>query len=160
VSPFCHAHHNDNFLHLQFDRWENEIQTEKRDERKCLMPHPDHCGRSPTTMTIDYLPILELCDDLFARKFDDSVDTAIKDIIDFNRARDEEEFRRLEVEGSTQSSSLSTPKFDTTFEGEGILIVAKETVKDEQPLCLGLGPSKNKVGTGLIPYWSIFLNVY
>jgi hypothetical protein len=40
---------------------------------------------------------------------------------------------------------LSTPKFDTIFEGEGILIVAKETVKDEQPLCLGLGPSKNKV---------------
>ncbi len=83
------------------------------------MPHPDHCGRSPTTMTID-LPILELCDDFFARKFDDNIDTAIKDIIDFNRARDEEEFRRLEAEGSTQNSSLSTPKFDTIFEGEGI----------------------------------------
>jgi len=144
VSPFCHAHHNSNFLHLQFDRWENEIQTGKRDPRKCIMPHPDQCGRSPTTMTIDYLPILELCGELFARKFDDNIDSTIKDVIDVNRAREEEEFRRLEAEGVSQQAnfSLFAPTFDPTFEGEGVLIVAKETLKDQQPLCLGLGPTK------------------
>jgi len=68
-TKYCHHHHNDNFLHVQFDRWENEIEDEKsRDERKCLMPHADHCGRSPTTMTVDYLPLLEISNDLFARK--------------------------------------------------------------------------------------------
>lgn len=66
-SKFCYYHHNDNFLHVQFDRWENELDG-NRDERKCLMPNPDHCGRSPTTMTKDYLPMLNLSNDLFARK--------------------------------------------------------------------------------------------
>jgi len=102
-------------------------------------------------MTMDYLPILELCDDLFARKFDDNVDSTIKDVIDVNRAREEEEFRRLEAEGSSPQGnfSLFAPTFDPTFEGEGVLIVAKETLKDQQPLCLGLGPTKNKVRLSL-----------
>jgi Core-2/I-Branching enzyme len=65
---FCHKHHNSNFLHLQFDQWENERAIELRDERKCVMPDPNHCGRSPTTMTLDYLDILELTEDLYARK--------------------------------------------------------------------------------------------
>lgn len=63
-----HRHHNWNFLHLQFDQWENERSIELRDERKCVMPDPNHCGRSPTTITLDYLDILELSEDLFARK--------------------------------------------------------------------------------------------
>jgi len=67
-SKFCTKHHNENFLHLQFDRWESDLPEELRDPRKCMMPDPDHCGRSPTTMTIDYVDILELSDDLFARK--------------------------------------------------------------------------------------------
>jgi hypothetical protein len=66
---YCTKHHNWNFLHVQFDRWENELEVELRDPRKCLMPSPDHCGRSPTTMTMDYMDVLELTDgDLFARK--------------------------------------------------------------------------------------------
>jgi hypothetical protein len=67
-SEFCKAHHNDNFLHLQFDRWESELPGHLRDPRKCPMPDPNHCGRSPTIMTIDYADILELSGDLFARK--------------------------------------------------------------------------------------------
>ena len=55
TAPFCNKHHNWNFLHLQFDRWENERKLELRDERKCVMPDPNHCGRSPITMTLDYL---------------------------------------------------------------------------------------------------------
>jgi hypothetical protein len=67
-TPFCHKHHNWNFVHLQFDQWENERDISSRDERKCIMLDPDHCGRSPTTMMLDYLDILELSEDLFARK--------------------------------------------------------------------------------------------
>jgi len=67
-SEYCVTHHNRHFLHLQFDRWESELPAGKRDERKCPMPNPDHCGRSPTLMTLDYADILELSDELFARK--------------------------------------------------------------------------------------------
>jgi Core-2/I-Branching enzyme len=67
-TKFCHQHHNQNFLHLQFDRWENSMPIEQRDPRKCPMPDPNHCGRSPTTMTLDYADIMELSADLFARK--------------------------------------------------------------------------------------------
>jgi hypothetical protein len=37
------------------------------------------------------------------------------------------------------------PKVDLSFEGHGVLIVAKETVNDTKPLCLGLGETQNKV---------------
>ena len=67
-TAYCKKHHNSNFLHLQFDRWESELPAGKRDERKCPMPNPDHCGRSPTIMTVDYADILELSNELFARK--------------------------------------------------------------------------------------------
>lgn len=67
-TEFCHHHHNTNFLHLQFDRWESELPATARDPRKCPMPDPDHCGRSPTIMTLDYVDILELSEDMFARK--------------------------------------------------------------------------------------------
>ena len=39
-----------------------------RDERKCLMPDRDRCGRSPALLTKDYLFAIEMSDDLFARK--------------------------------------------------------------------------------------------
>jgi hypothetical protein len=67
-TEFCTKHTNRNFLHLQFDRWESDLPESERDERKCMMKDPNHCGRSPTTMTVDYVDILELSDDLFARK--------------------------------------------------------------------------------------------
>lgn len=67
-TEFCHKHHNRNWLHLQFDRWESELPAGKRDDRKCPMPNPDHCGRSPTLMSVDYADLLELSDELFARK--------------------------------------------------------------------------------------------
>ena len=67
-TSFCLKHHNRNFLHLQFDRWESDIPQEERDQGKCMLKDPDACGRSPTTMTVDYADILELSDDLFARK--------------------------------------------------------------------------------------------
>ena len=142
-SKFCGKHHNNNFLHVQFDRWENELDDGSRDPRKCVMKDPNHCGRSPTTMTMDYLPVLELAGDLFARKFNDAVDSNIKDVIDIKRARDE----KFILENAADSFDVSLPPnpVDTSFEGEGVLIVAKETLNDAEPLCLGLGMTKNRV---------------
>jgi len=82
-SPFCRKHVNDNFLHVQFDRWENEKP--QAAAQKCLQPNPRHCGRSPTTLTLDYLPVLELGGALFARKFDARKDASILDALDEKR---------------------------------------------------------------------------
>ncbi len=49
-------------------RWESEIKSSARDERKCPLKNKDHCGRSPTILTKDYMYALELTEDLFARK--------------------------------------------------------------------------------------------
>lgn len=157
---FCATLHNDNFLHLQFDRWENEAAGQ-RDERKCIMKNPDHCGRSPTTMTLDYLPTLELSGDLFARKFDDAVEPLIKDYIDKRREKEEERFKRekefmkdMEAENKTESLPLE----EWEFQGEGVLIVAKETVGDKEPLCLGMEKDNNKVCTNTYASSYAFLN--
>ena len=144
---FCSTLHNDNFLHIQFGSWENESkEANQRDARKCLMRNPDHCGRSPTTMTLDYLPVLELSGDLFARKFDDVVEPALKDYIDKRREKEEERFLReealaKEIEANKTAGVEVTQKLPLEsweFQGEGVMLVAKETVLDEVPLCLGL----------------------
>lgn len=85
-SPFCTKHVNDNFLHVQFDRWENEKATAAA--HKCLQPNPRHCGRSPTTLTLDYLPVLDLGGALFARKFDARKDAVILGALDQQRRRE------------------------------------------------------------------------
>eukprot|EP00980_Cylindrotheca_fusiformis_P031044 scaffold25738_cov127-Cylindrotheca_fusiformis.AAC.4 len=138
---FCNKHHNWNFLHLQFDQWENERALKMRDERKCVMPDPNHCGRSPTTMTMDYLDILELSGDLFARKFDDNVDTKIKDVIDARRKQEEFELTSLNIT-EPRAAAFSYP---LALEGHGTLLVAKDTINSDNPLCLGLGEERNKV---------------
>jgi hypothetical protein len=144
---FCSTLHNDNFLHIQFGSWENESkEANKRDPRKCVMRNPDHCGRSPTTMTLDYLPVLELSGDLFARKFDDVAEPLVKDYIDKRRAKEEERFIReealaKEIDANKTAGVEVTKKLpleEWEFEGEGVMLVAKETVSDEVPLCLGL----------------------
>jgi len=134
-SPYCGTHHNWNFLHLQFDRWESDLDSKERDERKCIMPDPNHCGRSPTTLTMDYVDILELTGDLFARKFDCD-DDSVKDVIDAMRAKEDAVIR-----GEDDADKA----FDVSFEGHGVLVVAKETLRDKVPLCMGLGESANVV---------------
>ena len=144
---FCATLHNDNFLHIQFDRWENEAAGQ-RDARKCIMKNPDHCGRSPTTMTLDYLATLELSGDLFARKFDDVVEPVIKDYIDKRREKEEERLkkeREITTENKVENKTEPFPLEEWEFQGEGVLIVAKETAGDEVPLCLGLEADGNKV---------------
>ena len=148
---FCSTLHNDNFLHIQFDRWENEAEGE-RDQRKCLFKNRNHCGRSPTTMTLDYLPVLELSGDLFARKFDDLKEPIIKDYIDKKREKDELRFKKeeelmkeIEVNKTQGLEVKSAPLEEWEFQGEGVLIVAKQTINDEIPLCMGLDKKNNNV---------------
>lgn len=138
---FCHKLHNWNWLHLQFDQWENERKVALRDERKCVMPDPNHCGRSPTTMTLDYLDILELSGDLFARKFSDTVEPKAKDFVDAIRRKEESKLRSKNI-------TKPLPYFGNDYlslEGHGTLIVAKETAHDDEPMCLGLGEERNLV---------------
>ena len=108
----------------------------------------NHCGRSPMTLTVDYLPVLELSGDLFARKFDDTAVPEINGYIDERRLKEEERFVReakIIEEQKKNGTEASLPLEEYEFQGEGVLIVAKETVGDEEPLCLGLASSGNKV---------------
>lgn len=100
-------------------------------------------------MTVDYLPVLELSGDLFARKFDDDAEPLIKDYIDAKRRKDEERFKReaelaKEIEEKGEEN-VTLPLEPWEFQGEGVLIVAKETVTDDVPLCMGLAKDGNKV---------------
>ena len=101
------------------------------------MKQPNHCGRSPTTMTVDYLPALELSGDLFARKFDDVAEPFIKDYIDLMREKEEERLKR-ESEMMEEMNDKNVTEPDWNFQGEGVMIVAKETIRDTMPLCMGL----------------------
>jgi hypothetical protein len=142
--PVCILqHHNWNFLHLLFDQWENEVEVERRDERKCVMKDPNHCGRSPTTITLDQLDILEMSGDLFARKFIDEIDTKVKNVMDTLRMK--EEFELVSLNATKPKLGGDKPKVDLSLEGHGTLIVAKETVNTSYPLCLGLGRAGNQV---------------
>ncbi|CAM9998718.1 unnamed protein product [Ascophyllum nodosum] len=87
-SPFCGHQVASNLVHVQFDRYEHTLDREDRRMDKCLMPNPDHCGRSPATMTLDYLSVLEHSDMLFARKFDPK-DAEVFDVLDRVRAGDQ-----------------------------------------------------------------------
>ena len=74
-------------------------------------------------------------------QFHDEVDPHIKDIIDIKRAKEEANFeKKRNGEPETERDGV-----DLSFEGQGVLIVAKETIHDDMPLCLGLGDARNKV---------------
>lgn len=159
-TPFCTKHHNQNFLHLQFDRWESDLPSTRRDQRKCPMKDPNHCGRSPTLMTMDYADILELSDDLFARKFieddmvslDGNLAPNVKDMID-GWVNVREELYQEALANDTDASHLTAGKWTgqpkMRFEGHGVLIVAKESLNtgnaNDVPLCLGLGKTGNNL---------------
>lgn len=90
------------------------------------MKNPNHCGRSPTTMTVDYLPVLELSGDLFARKFDDDVEPLIKDYIDMRRAKEDERLiKEAKMLKESNGTAPDLPLEEWEFQGEGVLIVAK-----------------------------------
>lgn len=70
-SPYCGDIVRKKNLFLLFDKWENELSgIGERDPRKCLSPDPDHCGRSPSTLTFKFKNLLEISRATFGRKFD------------------------------------------------------------------------------------------
>jgi len=93
-------------------------------------------------MTVDYLPVLELSGDLFARKFDDVVEPFIKDYIDLRRKKEEERLKResemIKEMKDKNETEPDLPLEEWEFQGEGVMIVAKETIRDTMPLCMGL----------------------
>jgi hypothetical protein len=84
--PFLLFSVDKNLLFVLFDKWENELRnsSDTRDTRKCLNPDPDTCGRSPTTLTMEFKQLLRISKALFARKFDPKSKTSMElvDLID------------------------------------------------------------------------------
>ena len=109
-----------------------------------MMPDPNHCGRSPTVLGLDYLDNLELSGDLYARKFVDSYDSRIKDALDSSRESEESELNSLNA-SEHPALRKDKPGENMKLEGHGTLIVATETVNAPDPLCLGLGPKFSSV---------------
>lgn len=101
-SPYCHRHVNSNFLHVKFDKWEDE--KEHVDESKCLQPDPRFCGRSPLRVTKhDVAAIMANPTHLFARKFEGPGSAEAMDEIDRILAT-----RRTESEAVDASSMPRT----------------------------------------------------
>ena len=74
------------------------------------------------------------------KQFDDTVDSKVKDIIDEWRTT---RANAIEKEGRDPGAAFAMN--NVTFEGNGVLIVAKDTVSDTEPLCLTIGPTGNKI---------------
>lgn len=72
-------------------------------------------------------------------QFDDSVDSKVKDVIDEWRKK---RAHAIEFEGRDPGAAFEMKNVE--FEGHGVLIVAKDTVSDPEPLCLALGDEGNK----------------
>jgi hypothetical protein len=73
-------------------------------------------------------------------QFDDAVGTEVKDVIDRWRR---ERAHAIAQEGMDPDKASALKKVD--FEGHGVLIVARDTVSDDVPLCLSIGATGNKV---------------
>jgi hypothetical protein len=85
-SPYCQAEIKRNLVFLLFDKWEHERNTTEsgrpRDTRKCLGVGENNCGRSPTTLTMDFKNLLSASRMLFARKFDPDNASSMR-LVDF-----------------------------------------------------------------------------
>ena len=73
-SPYCSVEVKKTLVFLLFDKWEHERNTthtgKPRDMKKCLGVGPSACGRSPTTLTMEFKHLVGTSRSLFARKFD------------------------------------------------------------------------------------------
>ena len=88
-SPYCQSHDSKNLLFVLFDKWENEkaANLSMTDKRKCLHPDPEHCGRSPTTLTTEYRRLLQVSRFMFARKFDPDSPESMRLVNEMDRWR-------------------------------------------------------------------------
>lgn len=144
-SPYCADHVNKNYNYLVFGEWEQQLRSSmlERDLRKCNQPDPEHCGRSPTTLTRQFERSVKSSRALFARKFDpaNSTSMAFVDVVDQIRAIPPIDFNAEE-----------DPYY--TFMIRQRLVNASEDALKES-LCLQLGSvsSGNKMTAGVCdPY--------
>ena len=117
---------------------------------------------------MDYFNVMDLSNDLFARKvslgfvtiyhlkkhtrwplppcyteqFPDMKDSSIKNALDRKRKKEDETIRALLYSGSIPNVISSV---DLSMEGHGVLFVVKESLDTRMPLCMGLGSKSNKV---------------
>jgi hypothetical protein len=75
-------------------------------------------------------------------QFIDEEDLKIKNIIDTIRTKEEFVLTSL---NATEPIDHGKLKVNLSFAGHGVMFVAKATVNDDEPLCLGLGATQNKV---------------
>ncbi|CAM9872008.1 unnamed protein product, partial [Pylaiella littoralis] len=128
-SPLCANLVTSNQVHVQFDRYEHTLDREDRRMDKCLMPNPDHCGRSPATMTVDYLSVLEHSGMLFARKFDPQ-DTEMFDVLD--EIRDGGQPWRMGPTFNFVSIQSSSSSSTSTTEGEAMCLTLDKSHSRQQ----------------------------
>jgi hypothetical protein len=81
---------------------------------------------------------------LFARKFDDIAEPFVKHCIDLRQAKEEERLKRESEYKDKNETESEPPLEEWEFQGEGVMIVslmivAKETINDTVPLCMGFG---------------------
>lgn len=71
-SPYCKDNIQKNLIFVVFDKWEHERNYTRnpRKSYKCLHIDPNQCGRSPTTLTMEFKHLISSSRSLFARKFD------------------------------------------------------------------------------------------
>jgi hypothetical protein len=85
-SPFCKAEVKRSLVYLLFDKWEHDRNVTEtgraRDPKKCLGVGELNCGRSPTTLTMEYLNLIGSSRSLFARKFDPNSASSMQ-LVDF-----------------------------------------------------------------------------
>lgn len=123
-SPYCSDEAVRTLIFLLFDRWENE-KTDKngkslRDERKCLNPDKNNCGRSPSVLTMEFKHLIASSRALFARKFDptepDSV--ALVDFIDQRRGS-RRYYNGSDVTRSSETAQEQVDAWDNNKESGG-----------------------------------------
>jgi len=135
-SPYCDELVSQNLLFVLFDKWENEKTKERvdRDKRKCLHPDPDHCGRSPTTLTLDYRRLLQTSQHLFARKFDPKVVDSLALLDEIDKWRENPNNR---TEGAAQDFMVRQHS-----EEESGLETASPSAEDDSTSSSGIGSAK------------------
>ena len=82
------------------------------------------------------------CEICVGQKFVDARDSKVKDIVDAWRAKREASMLAYLKDSSKQPEPRS---HGMDFEGQGVLIVAKETVNHAMPLCMALGETSNQI---------------
>jgi len=74
-------------------------------------------------------------------QFSNEPDSAIKQLIDIKREREDTHLRETSFGNNPENSHI----VDMSFEGLGTLVVAMETTNTTSPLCMGLGSDGNQV---------------